>query len=174
MKAFAHPDRTEMAAVDLNLALESTLTIARGEYKCVAEVETDFGDIPHVTCLGGDVNQVFLNIIVNAAHAIGERRQGSPAMGRIVVQTRQDGDAVVVRISDDGGGIPEGIRHRVFEPFFTTKEVGKGTGQGLAIARNVIVEKHRGQLKFETESGVGTTFVVRLPITAASRAEVPA
>ncbi len=171
MKAFAHPDRTEMAAVDLNLGLESTLTIARGEYKYVAEVETDFGDIPLVTCLGGDVNQVFLNIIVNAAHAIGEQKQGAPVSGRILVQTRRDGDDVVVRISDNGGGIPEGIRHRVFEPFFTTKEVGKGTGQGLAIARGVIVEKHGGQLTFETGSGRGTTFVVRLPINAARRAE---
>jgi PAS domain S-box-containing protein len=169
MKEFAHPDRTEMAAVDLNRAIRSTLAIARHEYKYVADIETDFGEIPLVTCHGGDVNQVFLNIIVNAAHAIGDAIEGTPATGRIVVQTRVDGETVVVRISDNGGGIPEAIRDRVFEPFFTTKEVGKGTGQGLAIARGVIVGKHNGELTFETETGRGTTFVVRLPIDARSR-----
>ena len=174
MNDFAHPDRTEMAAVDLNRAIRSTLAIARHEYKYVADVETDFGEIPLVTCHGGDVNQVFLNIIVNAAHAIGDTIRGTPARGRIGVQTRVDGDAVVVRISDTGGGIPEAIRNRVFEPFFTTKEVGQGTGQGLAIARGVIVEKHNGELMFETEMGHGSTFVIRLPIDAGSRAGVEA
>jgi signal transduction histidine kinase len=172
MKDFAHPDRTEMAAVDLNRAIQSTLTIARNEYKYVADVETDFGEIPLVMCHGGDVNQAFLNIVVNAAHAIGDAIKGTPAKGRIVIQTRVDGDDVVVRISDTGGGIPETIRDQVFDPFFTTKDVGKGTGQGLAIARAVIVEKHSGDLSFETEMGHGSTFVIRLPIDARSRAGV--
>jgi PAS domain S-box-containing protein len=172
MKDFAHPGRTEMAAVDLNRAIQSTLTIARNEYKYVADVETDFGDIPLVMCYGGDVNQAFLNIIVNAAHAIGGTTRGTEARGRIVIQTRVDGDDVVVRISDSGGGIPEAIRDQVFDPFFTTKDVGKGTGQGLAIARAVIVEKHSGDLSFETEMGHGSTFVIRLPIDVRSRAGV--
>jgi two-component system NtrC family sensor kinase len=168
MKDFAYPDRTEMAAVDLNQAIQSTLTIASHELKYVAEVETDFGSIPPVTCHRGDVNQAVLNIIVNAAHAIGDSIKGTTARGCIVVRTRSDGDDVVVRISDNGGGIPEAIRERVFDPFFTTKDVGSGTGQGLAIARSVIVEKHRGTLTFETEIGRGTTFVIRLPVNAPS------
>src|SRR4030095_5216884 len=122
MKDFAHPGRTEMAAVDLNRAIQSTLTIARNEYKYVADVETDFGDIPLVMCYGGDVNQAFLNIIVNAAHAIGGTTGGAEARGRSVIKTRVDGDDVVVRISDSGGGIPEAIRDQVFDPFFTTKD----------------------------------------------------
>jgi two-component system, NtrC family, sensor kinase len=164
MKEFAHPDQKEMAPVDLNQAIRSTLTIARNEYKYVAELETDLAEIPHVTCLGGEVNQVVLNIVVNAAHAIGDAIEGTEAKGLITVRTRLDGENVLVSISDTGGGIPEHVREHVFDPFFTTKEVGKGTGQGLAIARSVVVEKHGGELWFETELGKGTTFFIRLPI----------
>jgi PAS domain S-box-containing protein len=164
MKEFAHPDQKEMAAINLNQAIQSTLTIARNEYKYVAEVETDLGEIPLVTCHGGDVNQVILNIIVNAAHAIEGVVKDSGAMGRIAIQTRLLDDAVVIRVSDTGAGIPEEIRDRIFDPFFTTKQVGKGTGQGLAICRSVILEKHGGDLTFESEVGKGTTFVIRLPI----------
>jgi PAS domain S-box-containing protein len=167
MKEFAHPDQKEMAPVDLNQAIQSTLTIARNEYKYVAEVETDFGELPRVTCLVGEVNQVVLNIVVNAAHAIADAVKGTDARGRITVRTRREGDQVQIAISDTGGGIPEHVRERIFDPFFTTKEVGRGTGQGLAIARAVVVEKHHGSLTFESEVGRGTTFFVRLPIDGA-------
>ncbi|MBV9949333.1 MAG: PAS domain S-box protein [Myxococcales bacterium] len=164
MKAFAHPDQREMAPSDLNHAIQTTLTIARNEYKYVAEVETDFGDLPRVVCHVGELNQVFLNIIVNAAHAIGDVVRGTETKGRIRVRTWCEDGSAFVAISDTGGGIPEGIRHRIFDPFFTTKEVGRGTGQGLAIARSVVVEKHRGELTFESAIGQGTTFTIRLPL----------
>ena len=164
MKEFAHPDQREMTSVDLNQAIQSTLVIARNEYKYVADVETDYGDIPRVTCYAGDINQVILNIVVNAAHAIGEVVSGTEARGRITVQTRRDGDSVVVSIRDTGRGIPEAIRGQIFDPFFTTKDVGKGTGQGLAIARSVVSERHGGELTFESETGQGAAFFIRLPI----------
>jgi PAS domain S-box-containing protein len=169
MKEFAHPDMTEMAPVDINRAVASTLTIARNEYKYVADVDTEYGDLPLVMCHAGDINQAVLNILVNAAHAISDTVAGTEARGRIVVRTHRDGDAVVISICDNGGGIPEKIRERIFEPFFTTKEVGRGTGQGLAIARSVLREKHGGDLTFKTEPGVGTTFFLRLPIAATKR-----
>ena len=164
MKEFAHPDQKDMSSVDLNQAIQSTLVIARNEYKYVADVETDFGELPRVTCHAGDVNQAVLNIVVNAAHAIGDVVAGTDAKGTISVSTRHDGDFAVIRIGDTGGGIPDAIRDRIFDPFFTTKEVGKGTGQGLAIARSVILEKHGGEFAFESRGGQGTTFVIRLPI----------
>jgi signal transduction histidine kinase len=164
MKEFAHPDQKEMAAVDLNHAIESTLTIARSEYKYVADVDLDLGTLPLVTCHGGDINQVVLNLLVNAAHAIGDVVQGTERRGTIKVSTRQEGGWARIAIGDTGGGIPEEVQDRIFEPFFTTKEVGRGTGQGLAIARSVVVEKHGGDLSFLTEAGVGTTFLIRIPI----------
>ncbi|HEX6276697.1 MAG TPA: ATP-binding protein [Polyangiaceae bacterium] len=167
MKEFAHPDQKEMTSVDLNRAIESTLVVASNEYKYVADVQVDFGDIPRVICHGSEINQVILNIVVNAAHAIGDMVAGSDRRGRIGVQTRRNEDSVVIRITDTGGGIPKDIRERIFDPFFTTKGVGKGTGQGLAIARSVVIEKHRGELHFETDEGHGTTFVIRLPIEGA-------
>jgi PAS domain S-box-containing protein len=165
MKEFAHPDQKEMTEIDLNRAIQSTLVISRNEYKFVAEIDTDFGELPLVSCHGGEVNQVVLNVIVNAAHAIGAVVEGTDRKGRIAIQTRREGAFVAIRIADTGGGIPEAVRDRIFDPFFTTKEVGKGTGQGLAIARAAIVERHFGDLTFETEVGVGTTFIIRLPIT---------
>ncbi|MBL9038235.1 MAG: PAS domain-containing protein [Archangium sp.] len=163
MKDFAHPDQKEKASADLNHALSTTLTIARNEYKYVADVETDFGELPPVLCHVNALNQAFLNLIVNASHAIAETVQGTDGRGRIRVATRRDGDHVLISISDTGGGIPESIRSKIFEPFFTTKAVGKGTGQGLSIARNIVVDKHGGTLTFESKVGVGTTFVIRLP-----------
>jgi len=163
MKVFAHPDQRQMAPVDLNQAVQSTLTVASNEYKYVAELETDFGELPQVTCHAGEVNQAVLNLIINAAHAIADHAKDGEK-GLIRVRTRQDGDSAVISVSDTGGGIPESIRDRIFDPFFTTKEVGRGTGQGLSVAHSVIVEKHRGQLSFETERGRGTTFEIRLPI----------
>jgi two-component system NtrC family sensor kinase len=165
MKVFAHADQVEMGPTDLNRAIASTLVIARSEYKPVAEVETDFGQLPPVTCHAGQINQVVLNLVVNAAHAIADKIQRSGAVGKITVSTRVEGKHVVIAIGDTGGGIPEDIRSRIFDPFFTTKEVGRGTGQGLSIARNVIVKGHGGELDFTTELGKGTTFYVRLPLS---------
>ena len=166
MKDFAHPDQKEMTAVDLNRCVSSTLTIARNEFKYVADLETHLGELPLVVCHAGDVNQVILNLVVNAAHAIGDAVKGTERKGRITVTTRVEGTEVVVSIADTGGGIPAHIRDHIFDPFFTTKEVGRGTGQGLSIGRK-IVDRHKGQLTFQTEVGVGTTFFIRLPIGAA-------
>jgi PAS domain S-box-containing protein len=165
MKDFAHADQNEMGPTDLNRAIASTLVIARSEYKPVAEVETDYGQLPPVTCHTSQINQVVLNLVVNAAHAIADKIRRSGAVGKITVSTRVEGERVVIAIGDTGGGIPEDIRARIFDPFFTTKEVGRGTGQGLSIARNVIVKGHGGELDFTTELGKGTTFYIRLPIS---------
>jgi two-component system NtrC family sensor kinase len=164
MKEFAHPDQSEMASADLNRALQTTLAVAKNEYKYVADVTTDFGDLPPVLCHVGDLNQVFLNLIVNAAHAIGDVVGKGGSKGTIRITTCQEGDSARIDIADTGSGIPEAIRQRIFDPFFTTKEVGKGTGQGLAIARSIVVTKHHGSLTFESEVGKGTTFTIRLPI----------
>jgi signal transduction histidine kinase len=174
MKEFAHPDQKEMTSVDLNRAIESTLTISRNEYKHVAELEMELGDIPRVICHAGEVNQAVLNIVVNAAHAIADMVKGTDHKGRISVQTTRDGDDVVIRITDTGGGIPAPIQDRIFDPFFTTKEVGRGTGQGLSISRSVIVDKHHGDLQFETVVGKGTTFYIRLPIDGPAPARAAA
>ena len=163
MKEFAHPDSKGMAPADLNKALSNTLTVARNELKYVAEVETDFGELPLVVCSVSDMNQVFLNLLINAAHAIADVVKESGGKGKIRVSTALEDLSAVIAISDTGAGIPESIRDRIFDPFFTTKEVGRGTGQGLAIARAVI-DRHKGTLTFETEVGSGTCFYIRLPI----------
>ncbi len=164
MKEFAHPDREEKSPADINRALQTTLTIARNEYKYVADVETELGDLPPVVCHLGALNQVFLNLIVNAAHAIGEAVAGTGGRGVIRVRTAHEGDTVRIEIEDTGCGIPAAVRDRIFDPFFTTKEVGKGSGQGLAIARSVVVDKHNGSITCESEEGVGTTFTIVLPV----------
>lgn len=164
MKEFAHTNRGEKSATDLNKALQSTLVVARNEIKYVADVETDFQELPLVQCDRGDMNQVFLNLLINAAHAIKDCSQNDGKKGLITVRTKQDGDHVVISIGDTGCGIPENIHDKIFEPFFTTKEVGRGTGQGLAIARNIVVDRHGGSLTFDTAVGRGTTFHIRLPI----------
>jgi PAS domain S-box-containing protein len=164
MKEFAHPDQKEMCHADLNRAIESTLTIAHNEYKYVAVVERDLGEIPKVLCHLGDVNQAVLNIVVNAAHAISDAVEGTQNKGMIWVRTQLAGESVVIAIADTGNGIPKEIRDRIFDPFFTTKGVGRGTGQGLAIARSVIVDKHGGTLTVESETGKGTTFLISLPV----------
>jgi signal transduction histidine kinase len=164
MKEFAHPDQKEKVPANLNQALQTTLAIARNEYKYVADITTEFGDLPAVLCHVGDLNQVFLNLIVNAAHAIGDVVGQSGGKGTIGIRTSKEETFARIDITDTGAGIPERIRQRIFEPFFTTKEVGKGTGQGLAIARAIVVTKHGGSLSFESEVGKGTTFTIRLPI----------
>ena len=167
MKDFSHPGTEEMEPVDLNKAIESTIMVARNEWKYVATMETDLDpDLARVPGYAGDLNQVFLNLIVNAAHAIADViQQGDAERGEITVRTRQIDNAVEVSVSDTGSGIPEEIRSRIFDPFFTTKEVGKGTGQGLAIVHAVIVKKHGGTIDIDSEIGKGTTFTIRLPFT---------
>jgi signal transduction histidine kinase len=174
MKAFAHPDRKDKAPASVNDVLVNALTVARNEYKYVAEIVTELGDVPAVTCHAGEIGQVFLVLIVNASHAIADTpivKEGG--RGTITVKTEMDGDRrVLVSIADTGGGIPVEIRERIFEPFFTTKEVGKGTGLGLPIARAIVTEKHGGSLTFSTELGRGTTFCVRLPIESEGTDEI--
>ncbi len=166
VKEFSHPGQAKKTPVDLNHAIENTITIARNEWKYVAEVVTDLdASLPPVPCLPGELNQVLLNLLVNAAQAIDE--SGAAETGRkgtISVRTRRLDDHAEVRVGDTGGGIAESIRCRIFDPFFTTKPVGKGTGQGLAIAHAVVVKKHGGTITFETEVGRGTTFIIRLPL----------
>ena len=165
MKEFSHPGTKDKTQLDLNHAIECTLTVARNEWKYVAELETEFDpSLPRIACQPGEFNQVILNLIVNAAHAIADvvGKDGSKK-GTIKVQTRNCKDWAEIRIHDTGTGIPDSVRARVFDPFFTTKEIGKGTGQGLAIARSVVVDKHGGTIHFETAEGRGTTFVIRLP-----------
>ena len=164
MKAFAHPGGAEQAPADLNEALGTTLAVARNEYKYVADVETELGEIPLVMCRLAELNQVFLNLLVNAAHAIADVVEGTDNRGRITISTTIESGFVHIRFADTGVGIPVELRDRIFDPFFTTKPVGKGTGQGLGIAQS-IVSKHGGVLSFESEIGVGTTFEVKLPVT---------
>jgi PAS domain S-box-containing protein len=162
LKAFAHHDQEERAPSDLNAALRNALVMAQHEYKNVAVATEDLGELPPVDCSLGQLNQVFLNLIVNAAHAIADA--GKEGRGTIAVRTRAVDGFAEITISDDGCGIPENIRHKVFEPFFTTKDVGRGSGQGLALAHEVVVERHGGTVSFESEVGKGTAFKVRVPI----------
>ncbi|MDR6674858.1 ATP-binding protein [Xanthomonas sp. 1678] len=170
MKRFSHPSAGEKEPVDLRELVATTITVARNEWKYVAEIETDFADdVPLVPCLRDEIGQVLLNLVVNAAHAIGDTLvPGEREQGRIRIVLRRAGDSHVdLCVGDDGPGIPEAIRTKVFDPFFTTKPVGKGTGQGLAIAYSTVVEKHQGRIFFEPSADQrGTTFVVRLPLNA--------
>lgn len=163
MKAFAHPGIDSKAPADINAAIKNTLAVTKNEYKYVADVEIDLADIPWVPCNLGQLNQVFLNLIVNAAHAIGDKVAGTTERGHIRVRTSSDAESVTIEIADDGKGIPTAIRDRIFDPFFTTKPVGQGTGQGLTIARSIVVQ-HRGKLDLESVEGEGTTFTITLPL----------
>jgi two-component system, NtrC family, sensor kinase len=172
MKEFSHPgqDRTP---TDINHAIANTITVATNEWKYVATVEVDLdSSLPAVPVVPGEFNQVILNIIVNAAHAIADTRASNATrMGTISVVTRCLGEWAEIRISDDGCGMPRHVQDRIFDPFFTTKAVGKGTGQGLSIAHNVIVKKHRGMIQVSSEPGRGTTFTIRVPLEISERAE---
>jgi PAS domain S-box-containing protein len=168
MKEFAHPGQKEKAAADLNRALTTALVVARNEYKYVADAETDFGELPAVICNIAELNQVFLNLLINAAHAIGEVTGATAAKGKIVIKTRLAGNRATIYVSDTGCGIPDAIKARIFDPFFTTKAVGRGTGQGLAIARSIVVERHGGSIAFEPNEPQGTTFVVSIPVEPAA------
>ena len=162
MQRFAHPSGVRIAPADLGEAIETTLAVCRSEYKYIADVTLSLEALPPVTCNVGDLNQVFLNLIVNAAHAIEDRFADSGQRGAITISTRALGDDVMIQIADDGAGIPLEVQDRIYEPFFTTKDVGRGTGQGLAIART-IVEQHAGTLECASAPGAGTRFTITLP-----------
>ena len=171
MKEFAHPDSSEQCAADINRAIQSTLIVATHVYKFIAHVHVDFAELPDVVCNVGELNQVFLNLIVNAAHAIEDAGRNIET-GVIKIRTELSDDCVVIRISDNGCGIPPENLAKLYEPFFTTKEVGRGTGQGLAIARSIVVGKHGGELSVSSTVGSGSEFTLRLPIRGG--AELPA
>jgi signal transduction histidine kinase len=164
MKALVQPGQSEAAPIDLRAALENALIVTRTTYQEFADVETDFADLPPVEGHVGELSQVFLALIVNAAHAVAEMVGNTGARGTIGVRTRSTGHWVTVSVTDNGPGIPESIRDRIFEPFFTTKAEGEGSGQGLAIARAIVVDRHGGRLTFESGPGRGTTFNVELPL----------
>ena len=170
MKEFSHPSGAEKRPVNLREAIETTIAVARNGWKYVADVELDMpAELPMVPVLRNEFNQVILNLIVNAAHAIGDvTAGGAEGKGKIAISGRVREEHLEIRVADTGAGIPEQARAKVFEPFFTTKAVGKGTGQGLAIAYSVIVDKHQGSISFETELGRGTTFIIGLPLIAAA------
>jgi PAS domain S-box-containing protein len=176
MKAFAHPESDNLTPTDLHSLIESTVMVATNEWKYVADVELALdASLPQVPCIGGELNQVILNLIINASHAIADVVGSSGNKGKISISATCTDTHAELRVKDTGTGIPEHARSRVFEPFFTTKEVGKGTGQGLAMAYNCIVKRHRGTIDFETELGVGTTFVIRLPLSLeGTRSGLPA
>ena len=164
MKEFSHPSCNEKVPTDIHRAIENTIVITRSEWKDVAEVHTNFDpSVQLVPCIPGEFNQVIMNLVVNAAQAIGSARGGAEGKGTITIATLQDGPWVEISISDTGPGIPKPLQHRIFEPFFTTKEVGKGTGQGLYLSHLSVVKKHGGTLTFDCPPGQGTTLTIRLP-----------
>jgi two-component system, NtrC family, sensor kinase len=166
MKEFSHPSGAQRQPFDIHDVIESATLVAKNEWKYVAELRLDFDwSLPPILLLRNEFSQVILNLVVNAAHAVAASLPpASSEKGKITISTRARDDTVEVRVSDTGIGIPEALRSRVFEPFFTTKEVGKGTGQGLAIAYSVVVDKHGGTINVESEPGRGTTFVIHLPL----------
>jgi two-component system, NtrC family, sensor kinase len=167
MKDFSHPSTGEIEFVDIRDVITTTVTLARNEWKYVADMETRIAhDLPRVPCMRDLLSQTLLNLVVNAAHAVGDTlREGVKDKGLITVSAQVCEDWMEIRVADNGAGIPERIRDRIFDPFFTTKPVGKGTGQGLAIAYATVVDKHHGQIRCESVEGAGATFIVRLPLT---------
>jgi len=168
MREFGHPPTADLSPVDLNAVIENTLIVATSEYKYVADVACELGELPTVVCNRGDINQVVLNLIVNAAHAIGDVVGESGERGTITIRTAAQEETVRISIADTGVGISAEIGARIYDPFFTTKAVGRGTGQGLAITRT-IVERHDGTISFDTIEGEGTTFHIVLPTHVPSR-----
>ncbi len=164
LKNFSRIDRSKVTSFNLNEGLESTLLLAKHLLKTVT-VDKRFSEIPSITCSPSQVNQVFLNLITNAAQALPDGR------GKIILTTRVDGDGVAVEVADNGSGIPPEVMKHIFDPFFTTKEIGKGTGLGLSISYK-IVEQHGGNIKVDSKVGVGTRFTVWLPLKASQEAEL--
>ena len=165
MKEFSHRGSQEKAPVNVNRALETTVTVARGEWKRVAEIEWQLtDDLPEIHAVGAELNQVFLNVLVNAAQAVSEAiDDGGLSSGLITISTAESRDGVTVKIVDNGAGIPDSIKEQIFDPFFTTKDVGVGSGQGLSIARSIVVDHHEGTIEVTSEPGVGTAFEIWLP-----------
>jgi signal transduction histidine kinase len=163
MKAFGHPGGESKSWVDLNEAIRNTLVVAANEIRPSADVVTDFGELPPVWCNLGDVNQVVLNLVINAAQAMAEKVAAGGGRGTLTVRTRSEGEGVAIEVEDTGVGIPAEIADRVFDQFFTTKDVGVGTGQGLALAHALVHDRHGGTVSLASVPGVGTTFTVRLP-----------
>jgi len=166
MKEFAHPGTDDKTDTDINKIVQNALTVTRNEWKPVATTELNLDpNIPSIPCIQGLLNQVFLNIIINAVHAIEDHiKAGAPSPGKLTIATKRDDNMVSVSLTDTGSGMKEEIRTRIFDPFFTTKGVGKGTGQGLSIAHSIVVDKHHGQISCDSELGKGTTFTIRLPL----------
>ncbi|MHB1328355.1 MAG: sensor histidine kinase [Gemmatimonadales bacterium] len=165
VKAFAHPGSGQREPTDLNEIVEATLAISRNEWKYVATAETQLDpQLPLASCLRSDIQQAVLNLVINAAHTITDKvKTREDPVGRITIRTRTVGSDIELSVADTGEGIPEAIRPRVFDLFFTTKDVGKGTGQGLALVYDVVVKKHGGSVWFDSSVGRGTTFYLRLP-----------
>jgi signal transduction histidine kinase len=173
LKEFSQPGGADMAEADLNRVVENALIVSRNSYQLVANLVTDLGDLPPVRCTVGEIGQVVLHLVVNAADAIEVARAADPARadrpGTITVRSWREGDEACVSVGDDGAGLPDQIRERIFEPFFTTKSVGRGLGQGLAVA-HAVATRHGGRIELVTRPGVGTTFTLRLPIGGPPRA----
>ncbi|MBU0944890.1 MAG: ATP-binding protein [Proteobacteria bacterium] len=170
MKNFSHPGIGNLEPSNINLGIQSTLTLATNEWKYSAEMELQLEDtLPLVPCYPDELNQVFLTMIINSAHAIAESTHNKPeGKGLITIVTQKIGAYVQIDISDSGAGMSAEVVEKIFEPFYTTKEVGKGTGQGLAIAHDVLVNKHHGSIDVQTKLGQGTTFLIKLAITQPS------
>jgi signal transduction histidine kinase len=166
MKVFSHPGKEEHILTDLNQCMQNAITISKNEWKYIADVEADLDpDLPKTRCNPGEINQVFLNLLVNASHAISDKVNSlSGDKGKITIRTYAKKNWVEISISDTGTGIPETVKSKVFDPFFTTKEPGKGTGQGLAISRSIVEDRHHGKISIETCEGKGTTFIIGLPV----------
>jgi hypothetical protein len=164
MKDFSHPNTEARSSADINKALETTLEVARSEYKHSAVVDLNLAPLPLLPCNIGELNQVFLNLLVNAVHAI-EASGKNLSSGRIGIATQHVGSELIITFADNGCGIKPENLDKIFDPFFTTKEVGKGTGQGLAISRSIVVDRHGGALDVHSIVGTGTRFTIRLPLT---------
>ena len=167
MREFSHPGAKEKTSIDINQAINTTVTVARNEWKYVADISLELqSEIPPVSCYPNELNQVLLNLIINASHAIEQKiKDGNEnEKGRIIIRTRSLDDRVEIQIEDSGAGIPDEIQNKIYDPFFTTKVVGKGTGQGLSVAYANIVDKHKGQITFNTKQGEGTTFILSIPM----------
>jgi signal transduction histidine kinase len=173
VQSFAHPSVAAKGRLHINEMLATTLNVARHEFADVADLVTDFGELPVIDGYTGELNQAFLNIIVNAVHAMAPIHDATGVRGTLGVTTLCEGGEICIAISDTGIGIPETIKDHVFDLFFTTKEVGRGTGQGLAIARAVITKRHGGELTFESALARGTTFTIRIPIATAASPDLP-
>jgi two-component system NtrC family sensor kinase len=165
LKDFSHVDaKPEWSFTNLNQGIDSTLNVVNNEVKYKADIIKEYGDIPPVQCIPSEINQVVMNLVVNAAHAIG------PDRGKIWIRTGIENESAWIEITDNGSGIPKEVVPRIFDPFYTTKPVGKGTGLGLSLSYGII-QKHHGQIDVQTEVGKGTTFRLVLPLTQTDKAE---